>query len=82
MDKPIVYYRPGCPFGIKLRIALTLHQVPHTTVRFRDDEEGAARVRAVNDGNEISPTVYVSGEWLTNPSWRDVVSARSEQLSM
>ncbi len=77
MDQPIVYYRPGCPFGIRLRTALTVHQVPHTSVRFRDDEEGAARVRAVNDGNEISPTVLVNGEWLTNPRWREVASARS-----
>lgn len=78
MDDPTVYFRPGCPFGIRLRTALRIHRVPFTSVRFRDDEEGAARVRTVNDGNEISPTVYVNGRWLMNPNWRDVVSARSE----
>ena len=51
----VVYYKPGCPFGIRLRAALTLHRVPFRAVAFRDDEEGAARVRAVNDGNELSP---------------------------
>ena len=77
MDEPVVYFKPGCPFGIRLRAALTLHRVPHRAVRFRDDEEGAARVRAVNGGNEISPTVQVGGRWLTNPRWREVRDARS-----
>ena len=53
MSEPVVYFKPGCPFGIRLRTALTLHRVPHRSVRFRDDEDGAARVRDVNDGNEI-----------------------------
>ena len=75
MVEPVVYFKPGCPFGIGLRAALTLHRVPHRSVRFRDDEDGAALVREVNDGNEISPTVYVAGRWLTNPGWRDVRDA-------
>ena len=78
MRKPLVYFKPGCPFGLRLRIALALHRVPHRSVRFRDDEDGAARVRVVNDGNEISPTVHVAGRWLTNPSWREVRRAVSE----
>ncbi len=77
MSEPIVYVKPGCPFGIRLRAALTLHGVPHRPVRFRDDEDGAARVREVNDGNEISPTVLVAGRWLTNPGWREVRDAMS-----
>ncbi len=75
MDQPVVYFKPGCPFGIRLRAALTLHRVPHRSVRFRDDESGAAGVRDVNAGNEISPTVHVAGRWLTNPGWRDVRDA-------
>ena len=77
MSEPVVYFKPGCPFGIRLRTALTLHRVPHRSVRFRDDEDGAARVRNVNDGNEISPTVHVAGQWLTNPGWREVKFAAS-----
>ena len=77
MDKPVVYFKPGCPFGIRLRSALTLHRVPYRSVRFRDDEKGAARVRDVSNGNEISPTVNVAGRWLTNPSWREVKDATS-----
>ena len=75
MNEPVVFFKPGCPFGIRLRIALSLHRVPHRSVRFRDDEEGAALVRAENGGNEISPTVHVAGRWLTNPGWREVRGA-------
>ena len=75
MSEPaIVYYKPGCPFGLRLRVALRLRNVPYVGVRFRDDETGAAQVRAVNGGNEISPTVRVGEVWLTNP--------RSRQVSM
>ena len=77
MNEPVVYFKPGCPYGIRLRIALTLHRLPHRSVRFRDDENGAARVREVNGGNEISPTVNIAGRWLTNPSWREVKAASS-----
>lgn len=77
MIEPVVYFKPGCPFGIRLRASLTVHRVPHRSVRFRDDETGAAQVRDANDGNEISPTVYVAGQWLTNPGWREVQDATS-----
>ena len=73
--RPVVFYKPGCPFGLRLRAMLTLHRVPHTSVRFRDDEVGASRVREVNGGNEISPTIHINDRWLTNPSWRQVAQA-------
>jgi glutaredoxin len=75
MDVPVVYYKPGCPYSIRLLTALKIRRIPHTSVRFRDDEDGAARVRAVNDGMEISPTVHVNGQWLTNPHWSAVAQA-------
>lgn len=81
MSQVIVYYRPGCPFALKLRTALTLHRISFTSIQFRDDEDGAARVREVNDGNEISPTVQVNDRWLTNPSWREVAAARAGKNS-
>lgn len=77
-----VYYKPGCPFGIRLRAALRLRSIPFEAVRFRDDEAGAAEVRAVNDGNEISPTVKVGDRWLTNPRWRQVAAARGVPSSV
>ena len=77
MADPVVYYKPGCPFGIRLRTALSVRKIAHTSVRLRDDEAGAARVREVNGGLEISPTVHVNGQWLTNPRWYEVVRAAS-----
>lgn len=71
-EPAIVYYKPGCPFGIRLRTALRRRHVPYVAVRFRDDEAGAALVREVNDGNEVSPTVRLGDTWLTNPGWRQV----------
>ena len=44
-DTPIVYYKPGCPYAARLRAQLALARVPHRSVRFRDDEKGAAAVR-------------------------------------
>jgi glutaredoxin len=70
-----VYYKPGCPFSTRLRLALRLRRVAFRSVRFRDDEDGAAAVRAVNAGNEISPTVQVNQRWLTNPQARAVIRA-------
>jgi glutaredoxin len=73
-QRAIVYYRPGCPFAIRLRVALTLRRIPFVSVRFRDDEAAAAKVRDINDGNEISPTVRIGGTYLTNPPARAVAA--------
>jgi mycoredoxin len=81
VEPAVVYYKPGCPFGIRLRAALSVRRIPHTSIRFRDDESGAARVRAANGGLEISPTVHVNGQWLTNPHWRVVRRAATAHES-
>jgi mycoredoxin len=67
-----VYYQPGCPFAAKLRAKLTLSRIPYEAVRFRDDEAAAEQARLHNGGNEVSPTVLVSGQYLTNPTMRQV----------
>ncbi|SFU00053.1 mycoredoxin [Geodermatophilus amargosae] len=71
-----VYVEPGCPFAAKLRTKMVLARVPHRAVRFADDPEGAAAVRAHHpEGFEVSPTVVVGGGYLTNPSLREVREA-------
>jgi mycoredoxin len=72
MRSVVVYFKPGCPFAAKLRAVLTLTRIPHTSVRFRDDEAAAAEVRALTGGAEISPTVLVDGSYLPHPRLRDV----------
>jgi mycoredoxin len=75
-DVPLVYHTPGCPHSAKLRLQLRLARIPHRAVRFRDDEEGAAEVRARHpQGYELSPTVVIDGRHLSNPSLREVRAA-------
>ena len=79
-DTPIVYYKPGCPYSARLRARLTLARIPHRSVRFRDDEDGARAVRARHEkGFELSPTVVVGNEYLTNPSLRQVREAMARR---
>ncbi len=68
MHEPIVYWRPGCPFCMKLRAKLRATRTPHRLVDIWQDPAAAAQVRAVNDGNELVPTVQVGDVWLSNPS--------------
>jgi mycoredoxin len=79
-DIPTLYYRPGCLYSTRLRAQLTLARVPHRSVRFRDDEEGAAEVRARHEmGYELSPAVVVGNEPLDNPSIRQVREAMARR---
>jgi mycoredoxin len=69
--RPIVYWRPGCQFCLRLRLSL-LGRARHASwVNIWRDPDGAAAVRAVADGNETVPTVVAGGEARVNPppSW-------------
>ena len=71
----VLYTRPGCPFSMKLRAKLRLARIPFTSVDIWADAEAAAVVRAVNDGDEVVPTVRIGETFLTNPSLKDVRDA-------
>ena len=71
----VVYTRPGCPFSAKLRAKLRLTRIPYTTVNIWHDPEAAALVRAVNDGNELVPTVQIGDTFLSNPTVREIRAA-------
>ena len=64
---PVIYWRPGCTFCVRLRLALGATGGRAVWVNIRRDPAAAARVRAVNDGNETVPTVFVGDEHRTNP---------------
>lgn len=72
-----VYYKPHCPFAAKLRLNLVVGRIPYHLVRFQDAPAAAGEVRAVNDGTEISPTVRVGTQLLSNPTLREVRHARA-----
>lgn len=65
--RPIVYWRPGCPYCMRLRVRLGRTARQAYWVNIWRDPAGAAAVRAVNGGNETAPTVVVAGQPHTNP---------------
>ncbi|MEV4683189.1 glutaredoxin domain-containing protein [Streptomyces kurssanovii] len=75
--RPVVFWRPGCVYCLRLRIRLGRRAGQLHWVDIWRDPAGAAAVRAVNDGNETVPTVFVAGRPHVNPDPRWV----REQLS-
>ncbi|MGW7268814.1 glutaredoxin domain-containing protein [Streptomyces sp. NPDC054842] len=65
--RPIVYWRAGCTYCLRLRIRLGRGADRAHWVDIWRDPAGAAAVRAVNDGNETVPTVVVAGRPHVNP---------------
>ncbi|MEU0031358.1 glutaredoxin domain-containing protein [Streptomyces sp. NPDC006335] len=65
--RPVVFWRPGCKYCMRLRIRLGGSVRQMHWVDIWRDPAGAAAVRAVNDGNETVPTVMVAGQPYTNP---------------
>lgn len=69
----IVYWRPGCPACLRLRTGLGRGGRFASWVDIWADDEAAAFVRDLNDGNETVPTVILAdGSALTNPAARRV----------
>ncbi|MET9415537.1 glutaredoxin domain-containing protein [Streptomyces klenkii] len=65
--RPVVFWRPGCKYCIRLRIKLGYSARQLHWVDIWRDPAGAAAVKASNDGNETVPTVVVAGRPHTNP---------------
>ncbi|GAA1370798.1 glutaredoxin family protein [Catellatospora chokoriensis] len=65
--RPIIYWRPGCQFCLRLRIRLGAAGRRAHWVDIWRDPEGAAAVRAVTGGDETVPTVVVAGQPHVNP---------------
>ncbi|MFD8677027.1 glutaredoxin domain-containing protein [Streptomyces seoulensis] len=74
-DGVVVYWRPLCPFCIKLRLRLRLARLPRTEVNIWRDPDAAAYVLLVADGNETVPTVTVAGNAMVNPSMGQIREA-------
>ena len=70
-----VYWRPGCPFCMRLRSSLAVRGLRPKMVNIWQDAEAAAFVRSVADGNEVVPTVVIDGVAHVNPSPKLVVAA-------
>lgn len=68
--RPVVYWRPGCAYCLRLRLRLGRGGRRLHWVDIWRDPQGAAAVRAANDGDETVPTVVVAGRAYTNPDPR------------
>jgi len=66
--RPIIYWRPGCPFCVRLRAALARDASHYHWVDIWADPDGAASVRAVTGGDETVPTVIAADESYVNPT--------------
>ena len=70
---PTIYMTDWCPFCAKLLKALNRTDTPYYTINVDENEEAAAFVESVNDGNRVVPTVHYSdGTSQTNPPASDV----------
>jgi glutaredoxin len=65
--RPVVFWRSGCTYCLRLRIRLGRNARQLHWVDIWRDPAGAAAVRAANDGNETVPTVVVAGRPHVNP---------------
>ncbi|MGW2565981.1 glutaredoxin domain-containing protein [Streptomyces sp. NPDC001537] len=65
--RPVVLWRPGCTYCLRLRLRLGRSARQLHWVDIWRDPAGAAAVREANDGNETVPTVVVKGRPHTNP---------------
>lgn len=67
-ERPVViYWRPGCGYCQRLKGALGDEGKKARWVNIWQDDDAAAYVRSVNDGNETVPTVVIDGTPHTNP---------------
>lgn len=66
--RPVIYWRPGCPFCLRLRGSLARRAGRYHWVDIWSDPDGAARVRSVADGNETVPTVVTVDRSYVNPA--------------
>jgi glutaredoxin-like protein len=63
----VVYWRPLCGFCQRLLEALEAAGIRPELHDIWEEPEAAEFVRSVNGGNELVPTVVVSGTAYTNP---------------
>lgn len=67
-EVPLIYWRPGCIYCVRLRLTLGRLGNQAVWVDVSRDGDASARVRSVNGGDETVPTVFVGGSAWVNPA--------------
>ncbi len=70
-----IYWRPMCGYCTQLKRELDRRGVAYAEVDIWQDRSKAEVVKAATGGDEVVPTVEVSGRFLVNPSADEVQSA-------
>lgn len=73
-----VHWRPGCGFCSGLLRGLERRGLEFERRNIWEDQDAAAFVRSVADGNEVVPTVTVGDVALVNPSPDQVLATVAE----
>lgn len=66
-ELPIVYWRPGCPYCVTLKLRLRMARIPFEAVNIWRDSDAADLVKTHNGGNELVPMVQIGSTVLSNP---------------
>jgi mycoredoxin len=74
-DQVTVYWRPRCPYCIRLRWQLRWAKLPVRAVNIWQDPAAAALVREITGGDETVPTVVIGELAMVNPSRAQVLAA-------
>ena len=75
---PIVYWRPGCGFCMRLMRGIEEAGLEIETRNIWEDSEAASFVRSVTGGNEIVPTVSLGDRNMVNPTIGDLLELVNE----
>ena len=68
-----LYWRPGCPYCLLLRLKLRRFGVSVREINIWEEPTAAALVREIAGGSETVPTVTVGDVAMVNPSARRVI---------
>ena len=70
-----LYWRPGCPFCTRLTAAMQAEGIEYRPVDIWEDDDAAAFVRSIANGNETVPTVTVGDISMVNPPVERILEA-------
>lgn len=68
-----LYSRPGCPYCMILRRGLRKKKINFREINIWKNPDSARKVRAVANGFETVPTVFIGKNGYVNPSAKDIV---------